>query len=459
MLFGECRNPFMIQTRSRRAAQIASPSPRGTTSAAALPHVVVVGAGFAGLEVARGLRDAPIRLTVIDQHNYNLFQPLLYQVATAALSPADVAVPIRSLIRHQNAHVLLDDVVGVDRTARTVSTAAGKTIGYDYLVLATGCVYDYLGHDDWPTLAPAPKTIDDALAIRRRVLLAFERADATCDETERNALLTFVLVGAGPTGVEMAGALAELARATLVRDFRRIDPTSARILLVEAGPRILTSFPEKLGAYAHRTLQELGVEIATATKIEKIEDESVVAGGERIAARTVIWCAGVKAGPVAAWLGARPARHGKVPVEADLTVPGQPEIFVLGDAAAVKGPDGKDLPGLAAVAQQEGRYAARAITARVNGQKYVAPFSYRDKGTLATIGRSSAVADLPYLKLTGIVAWLFWGLVHIFLLIGFRNRAVVLLNWLWAWLTYGRGARLITGQIEKSTEHCPGVGR
>jgi NADH:ubiquinone reductase (H+-translocating) len=426
------------------AAIAASPSP--AAASATPPHVVVVGAGFAGLEVAQGLREAPVRLTIIDRHNYNLFQPLLYQVATAALSPADVAVPIRSLMRHRNAHVMLDEVVGVDRAARSVSTAAGKRIGYDYLVLAIGSLYDYFGHDDWATLAPAPKTIDDALAIRRRVLLAFEKADAAADEAERDALLTFVLVGAGATGVEMAGALAELARATLARDFRRIDPASARILLVEAGPRVLASFPEKLGAYALRTLQALGVEVATATRIESIDEEGVIAGGKRIAARTVIWCAGVKAGPAAAWLDIEPARHGKVSVEADLTLPGHPEIFVLGDAAAVKGSGGKDLPGLAAVAQQEGRYAARVIAARASGKSERAAFSYRDKGTLATIGRSAAVADLPHAKLTGTVAWLFWGLVHIFFLIGFRNRAAVLLNWLWAWLTYGRGARLITGE-------------
>jgi NADH:ubiquinone reductase (H+-translocating) len=356
-----------------------------------------------------------------------------------------VAVPIRSLMRGQKVRVILDELVGVDPMRRMVRTAAGREIFYDYLVLATGSVYNYFGHDDWASLAPAPKTIDDALAIRRRVLLAFERAAAAQDEAERRALLTFVIVGAGATGVEMAGALAELAKATLNRDFTHIDPSSARIMLVEAGPRVLASFPETLGDYAKQALQALGVEIAIATKIEKIDADGVIAGGRRIAARTVIWCAGVRATPIASWLGVPQQTHGTVAVEADLTLSGHPDIFVLGDAAAVKGPDGKSLPGLAAVAQQEGRYAARAIAARLAGKRYDEPFRYSDRGTMATIGRSAAVVDMPHLKLTGSVAWLLWGLVHIFFLIGFRNRVAVLLNWIWAWLTYGRGARLITG--------------
>jgi NADH:ubiquinone reductase (H+-translocating) len=427
-----------------------SVSEAASSASTAPPRVVVVGAGFAGLEVARGLARSPVHLTVIDRHNYNLFQPLLYQVATAALSPADVAVPIRSLVRRQNVHVILDEAIGVDPTRRIVRSAAGREIGYDYLVVATGSVYDYFGHDDWASLAPAPKTVDEALAIRRRVLLAFERADIAQDEAEREALLTFVLVGAGATGVEMAGALAELARATLSRDFSRIDPSSARIMLVEAGPRVLASFPEPLGNYARKALEALGVEVATATKIEKIDAEGVIAGGRRIAARTVIWCAGVRATPIADWLGVKQDKHGAVAVEADLTLPGHPEIFVLGDAAAVKTPEGKSLPGLAAIAQQEGRYAARAIAARIEGKSCDEPFQYRDRGTMATIGRSAAVVDMPRIKLTGTVAWLLWGLVHIFFLIGFRNRVAVLLNWIWAWLTYGRGARLITGPDDPS---------
>jgi NADH dehydrogenase FAD-containing subunit len=436
----------MTYARSaEESTQTVSPYETASAASAALPRVVVVGAGFAGLELARGLASAPVHLTVIDRHNYNLFQPLVYQVATAALSPADVAVPIRSLMRRQKVRVILDELVGVDPMRRIVRTAAGREVFYDYLVLATGSVYNYFGHDDWASLAPAPKTLDDALAIRRRVLLAFERAEAAQDEAERGALLTFVIVGAGATGVEMAGALAELAKATLNRDFTHIDPSAARIMLVEAGPRVLASFPEALGNYAQQALQALGVEIATATKIEKIDADGVVAGGRRIAARTVIWCAGVRATPVASWLGVQQQRHGAVAVEPDLTLSGHPEIFVLGDAAAVKGPDGKNLPGLAAVAQQEGRYAARAIAARLEGKRYDEPFRYRDRGTMATIGRSAAVVDMPHLKLTGVVAWLLWGLVHIFFLIGFRNRVAVLLNWIWAWLTYGRGARLITG--------------
>ncbi len=408
-------------------------------------QVVIVGAGFGGLAAARGLARAAVDVTVIDRHNYHLFQPLLYQIATAALSEADIAMPIRAILRDQgNTRVLLDEITGVDLDARRVGTRLGGAHPYDYLIFATGSRYNYFGHADWPQLAPALKSLDDATLVRRRVLLAFEEAETATDPVVRRRLLTFVLVGAGPTGVELAGALAELARATLSRDFRHIDPGTARIVLVEAGPRILSEFPEKLAEFARRSLERMGVEVLVGTPIEAIDGLGVTAKGGHIEAANVLWCAGVAATPVARWLGLPAAAGGRVAVEADLSAPGRPEIFVIGDAALAKGPEGRSLPGLAAVAQQQGRYAARAIADRIGGVQ-TAPFRYRDRGALATIGRSSAIADFGRIKLTGWVAWVLWGVVHIFLLIGFRNRLSVFLNWVWAWLTYGRGARLITG--------------
>ncbi|MGH7029486.1 MAG: NAD(P)/FAD-dependent oxidoreductase, partial [Stellaceae bacterium] len=316
--------------------------------------------------------------------------------------------------------------------------------GYDYLVLATGSRYNYFGHADWPLLAPALKSLDHATLVRRRILLAFEEAEATADPALRRRLLTCVLVGAGPTGVELAGALAELARATLSRDFRHINPETARIILVEAGPRILAEFSEALAGFARRSLERMGVEIMTGTPIEAIGGHGVAANGQYIEAANVLWCAGVAATPVAQWLGLAAARGGRVAVGVDLSVRGHSEIFVVGDAALAAGPNGRPLPGLAAVAEQQGRYAARAIAARIAGAQ-ASPFHYRNKGELATIGRSSAIADFGWIRLTGWVAWVLWGVVHIFFLIGFRNRLSVFLNWVWAWLTYGRGARLITG--------------
>jgi NADH dehydrogenase len=384
------------------------------------PRVVVVGAGFGGLEVARRLARSPVDVTVIDRHNYHLFQPLLYQVATAALSPADIAEPIRVVLRHQqNATVLLDEVIGVDTTARQAETRFGAAQSYDYLVLATGSQYTYFGHNDWPRLAPGLKSIQ--------------------------RLLTFVLVGAGPTGVEMAGALAELAHATLSRDFRHINPHTAHILLVEAGPRVLPGFPEKLGAFAHRSLERMGVDVVLDTPIEAIDRDGVLARGERIKAANVFWCAGVEASPVARWLGAPVGKGGRIRVAPDLSVPGHSEIFVIGDAAFVSGPSGEPLPGLAPVAKQQGQYVGELIVRHLRGEPAPPPFRYRDEGALATIGRHSAIADLGWVRLTGWVAWVLWGVVHIFFLIGFRNRMAVFLNWIWAWLTYGRGARLITG--------------
>jgi NADH dehydrogenase len=408
-------------------------------------RVVIVGAGFGGLAAAHGLARAPVDVTVIDRHNYHLFQPLLYQVATAALSEADIATPIRAILRdQQNARVLLDEATGIDLAARCVRTRRGEAHRFDYLILATGSRYNYFGHSDWPRLAPALKSLDDATLMRRRILLAFEEAETTTVEAARRRLLTFVLVGAGPTGVELAGALAELARATLSRDFRHIDPGTARIILVEAGPRILSEFPDKLAEFARRSLERMGVEVLTGAPIEAIDTDGVTAKGRRIEAANVLWCAGVAATPVAQWLATPAGAGGRVAVAADLSVPGHPEIFVIGDAALTGGLQGRPLPGLAAVAEQQGRYVARAIAGRVAGVE-TPPFRYRDKGALATIGRSSAIADFGRIRLTGWVAWVLWGVVHIFFLIGFRNRLSVFLNWVWAWLTYGRGARLITG--------------
>jgi NADH dehydrogenase len=410
------------------------------------PRVVVVGAGFGGLEAARKLARSPVDVTVIDRRNYHLFQPLLYQVATAALSPADIAQPIRAVLRdQQNATVLLDEVIGVDVAARRVETRFGADQSYDYLILATGSQYAYFGHDEWPRLAPGLKSIDDATLIRRRVLFAFEEAENVTDPEIRRRLLTFVLVGAGPTGVEMAGALVELAHASLSRDFRNINPHTAHILLVEAGPRVLSGFPERLAAFARHSLERMGVEVLLDTPIEAIDRDGVVARGKRIEAANVIWCAGVEASPVARWLGVPADKSGRIRVAADLSVPGHAEIFVIGDAALVTGPRGEPLPGLAPVAKQQGQYVGEVVAGLVRREPEAPPFRYRDKGALATIGRHSAIADLGWVKLTGPVAWVLWGVVHIFFLIGFRSRMAVFLNWIWAWLTYGRGARLITG--------------
>ncbi len=374
-----------------------------------VPDVVIVGAGFAGLEVAKALQTSPARVTVIDRHNHTLFQPLLYQVATAALSESDVAVPIRSLLHGRNTVMLLDDLVGVDVDRCHVRTASGRSVGYSQLVLATGSQYNYFGHDDWARFAPAPKTLQDALSIRERLLLTFEQAEMCADEVQRQALMTFVIVGAGPTGVEMAGAIAELAKATLRQDFRHIDPAAARILLIEAGPAVLGAFPPQLGRYAQQALTRLGVQVLLNTRIERIDEYGVDASSERIASRTVIWGAGVKATPVASWLGVSATRHGAVAVNKDFSVPGHPNVFVIGDAAEKLGDDRKPLPGLAAVAKQEGQYVGELLRRRIAGDRAQPVFRYRDYGTMATIGRSSAVADLRGVRLTGVFAWLIWG--------------------------------------------------
>jgi NADH dehydrogenase len=421
------------------------------TSPETWPPVVIVGAGFGGLQAARALRGAPVRLTVIDRRNHHLFQPLLYQVATADLSPADISAPIRSVLRRQQrTEVLLAAVTGVDVAGRRV-LLGNRSVAYEYLVLATGAQHSYFGHDAWERFAPGLKTLTDATAIRRQILLAFEEAEAEADPATQQALLTFVIVGGGPTGVELAGAIAGLAHKSLVRDFRHIHPDTARVLLVEAAPRLLTAFPETLARNAQQALERMGVEVRTHTLVEQVDAEGVVATGKRIPARTVIWAAGVQASPAGTWLGTQVDRAGRVIVERDLTVSGHPEIFVIGDTASLT-EHGKPLPGVAPVAMQEGRFVARVIRRRVAGDKESIPFHYRDKGNLATVGRSFAITDLGPLKLSGFIAWVAWLLVHISYLIGFRNRLLVMMEWAWAYLTSQRGARLIT---EACTEPSP----
>jgi NADH dehydrogenase len=407
-------------------------------------RVVIVGAGFGGLMAAKTLKGADADITIVDRHNYHLFQPLLYQVAAAALSPAQIAAPVRSILRGQaNATVRLGRVTGVDMLARQVELE-GERLPYDWLILATGARHAYFGHDDWEQYAPGLKKIEDATAIRREILMAFERAENVADH-ERHRFLTFVVIGGGPTGVEMAGAIAELSNMALAKDFRHIDPRQTRVILVEAGPRILTSFPESLSARAVRSLARLGVETRVNAAVTQCDAQGVVAGGERIGSDCVIWAAGVAASPAARWLHAEADRAGRVKVNPDLTLPGHPEIFVVGDTALVIGKGGKPVPGVAPAAKQQGVYAARAIRAQLEGRPPLKPFRYVNVGNLATIGRSSAIADFGWIRVSGLPAWLLWGVVHIFFLIGFRNRVSILLEWIWAYLTFQRGARLITG--------------
>ena len=407
-------------------------------------RVVIIGAGFGGLYAAKTLARADADITIIDRHNYHLFQPLLYQVATAALSPADIAAPIRGILRGQRNHtVMLAEMTGIDFEARHVALHE-RRVAYDQLVVATGSRHSYFGHDEWEAVAPGLKTIDDATAIRRRILLAFERAEQTADETERRRLLTFVIIGGGPTGVELAGAIAELARAALARDFRHIDPKTARILLVEAGPRLLVGFPEKLSMHAEKALRRLGVDVLVGNAVTECAPGAAQIGNQRVESGTFIWAAGVAASPARRWFDAESDRAGRVLVEPDLTLPGHPEIFVIGDTAHVKGAQGP-LPGLAAVAKQQGIYVGRVIAARLAGRSSPGPFRYRNYGTLATIGRREAVADFGWLQVWGWPAWLLWSVVHIYFLIGFRHRIFVGLEWFWSYLTYQRGARLITG--------------
>ena len=410
-----------------------------------LPNVVIVGAGFAGVSAARALGDAPCRVTLIDRHNYHLFQPLLYQVATAALSPADIATPIREIFRSQpNVRVLLGRVTDVDAADKAVVMEDAR-ISYDYLVLATGARHSYFGRDEWEDLAPGLKKIEDATAIRRRLLVAFERAENTDDPDLQKEYMTFIIVGGGPTGVELAGAIAELARQGMQREFRNIDPADARVLLIQSAPRLLPPFPERLSAKTERSLRDLGVEVRTGARVEDVDPTGVKIGGDRVPARTVFWAAGVFASPAAKWLSADHDRSGRVKVGPDLTVPGQPEIFVVGDTALSEGWEGKPVPGLAPAAKQSGKHAAEVIKARLTGRRPPNPFRYRHAGSLATIGRKSAVADFGWIKLSGALAWWLWGLVHVYFLVGNRNRIQVAIKWFWAYLTFNRGTRLITG--------------
>ena len=424
-----------------------------TSNGGPRPHVVVVGGGFAGLWATRALASAPVRITLVDRRNHHLFQPLLYQVATAGLSAPDIAAPLRHILRKQcNVEVRLAEVTGIDAASRRIALAGAdgldaSHLDYDYLLLASGAAHAYFGHDEWAAHAPGLKTLDDALQLRRRLLLAFEHAEATDDPVERAAWLSFAVVGGGPTGVELAGTLAEIARHTLKREFRNIDPAHAKVRLIEAGPRVLASFPEALSAKARRQLERLGVEVVTGAPVSAIDGDGYVLGGDggtRVPARTVIWAAGVAASPLGALLDAPRDRAGRVQVGADLSVPKHPEVFVAGDLASVQ-QDGKPVPGVAPAAKQMGAHVARAIRARLASAP-PAPFRYRDFGNLATIGRMAAVVDLRGFQISGVLAWWFWLVAHVFFLIGFRNRLIVLINWTWAYWSYQRHARIILGK-------------
>jgi NADH dehydrogenase len=408
--------------------------------------VVIIGAGFGGLNAAVHLRRAPVEVTVIDRRNYHLFQPLLYQVATAALSPAQIATPIRHILsRQKNTFVLMERVIEIDRKSREVVTDLSR-IPFDYLIIATGARHHYFGHEAWERFAPGLKKIDEATEIRGRILTAFELAEATEDDEARRRHLTFAVVGAGPTGVEMAGAIAELARHTVVGDFRRIDPTRTRILLIEAGDRVLASFPPELSEKAVRQLEGLGVEVMLRNAVTACDAEGLtLSGGERILTSSIVWAAGVMASPAAKWLGEASDRAGRVPIGPDLSLVDDPTIFVIGDTAAVTDAKGQVVPGVAPAAKQMGRYAAKAISNRLMGRS-TPPFVYRNWGNLATIGRKAAVADFGRIRLSGLLAWLAWSFAHIWFLIGFRNRLFVLIDWAWAYFTYDRGVRLITGR-------------
>ena len=415
------------------------------TSGVSSHHVIVIGAGFGGLETVYRLAGAPVRITLVDRRNHHLFQPLLYQVATASLATSEIAWPIRHLLRRRrDVTTLLATVQGVDKDARTVMLDDGSLLSYDTLVLATGARHAYFGHDDWEPFAPGLKTLEDATTIRRRILLAFEKAERETDAQKRAALLTFVIIGGGPTGVELAGTIAELARTTLTGDFRNIDTQQARVILVEGGPRILPAFSEDLSDYAKRSLEKLGVAVELGNPVTQCSAAGVVYGGKAVAASTIIWAAGVAASPAADWLGATADRAGRLKVEPNLTVPGHPEIFVIGDTAASTGPDGNPVPGIAPAAKQQGKYVAMTIRARLDGRTADAPFRYCHQGSLATIGKRLAVIDFGWVKLKGALAWWIWGLAHIYFLIGVRNRLSVALSWLWIYARDQRSSRLIT---------------
>jgi NADH:quinone reductase (non-electrogenic) len=417
-------------------------------------HLVIIGGGFGGIAAARALKRAPVRITMVDRRNHHLFQPLLYQVATAALNPSDIASPIRRILRRQrNASVILGEATSIDTRGKIVQLRDGE-VAYDYLIVASGATHSYFGHDEWLEPAPGLKTLEDAVEIRRRVLVAYEAAEREVDAAEIGSWMTFVIIGAGPTGVEMAGALAEISRRVLERDFRKIDPGKARIVLIEAGPKVLPAMSPESSASARRQLERLGVEVITDSPVTAVDDRGVMHGGARIDSRTVIWAAGVAASPLGKALGAiadvKLDRAGRVIVNQDLSVPGAEGVYVIGDLASISS-DGKPVPGLSPAAMQEGRHAAKNILRSIRGEPTI-PFHYRDKGTLATIGKAAAVADIAGLHLSGLVAWLMWLFVHIFFLIGFRNRFIVIVEWAWTYVRNDRGARLITGDVEPLLE-------
>lgn len=420
--------------------------PTDSTDPARWPHVLILGGGFGGMSAARGFAGAPVRVTVVDRHNHHLFQPLLYQVATASLAAPSISAPLRQILRRQrHLTVLLDEVTGIDLAARRVACAHGG-LDYDLLIVATGAAHAYFGHDDWAPFAPGLKTLDDAFLIRRRVLIAFEQAEREDDPALRQAWLNFVVVGGGSTGVELAGTLIELARRTLPREFRRSDPRQATVRLIESGPRLLPAFDPALSDKARKQLEQLGVEVRTGDAVTAIDAEGVTVGDQRLAARTVLWAAGVAASPVGRLLDAPLDRAGRVQVQPDLTVPGHPDVFVIGDLAGLRQANGKPVPGVAPAAKQMGQYAAATIRARLRDNQDTRPFRYRDDGSLATIGRMAAVAQFGRLKLSGLPAWIVWLLAHIAFLIGFRNRLVVMLDWAWAYWTHQRHARIIVGE-------------
>jgi NADH dehydrogenase len=425
------------------------------------PHVVILGGGFAGLAAARELHGAPVRITLVDRRNHHLFQPLLYQVATAALNPSDIAYPIRSVLRRQrNVRTLLAKAERIDVERKAVVLADGE-LSYDYLIVATGATHSYFGRDDWAQWAPGLKSIEDALEIRNRVLSAYEAAEAESDPARVRELLTFVVVGGGPTGVELAGALIEIGRQTVARDFRSFDPRSLRVVLIEGSPRLLPPFDPKLSAEAERELRSLGVEVITGVHVTRIDSEGVGYGDEEIRARTVLWAAGVAASPIGATLGAATDRAGRVQVLPDLTIPGHPEVLVAGDLVSLQF-EGRPVPGVAPAAVQAGRHAAKNVRRALLGQP-LQEFRYHDKGSLATVGRAAAVAQFGRFRIAGFVAWWLWWVVHIFYLIGYRNRLAVMIGWAWQYFAFSRGARLITGRAWSPTEGqdgaaAPGAG-
>jgi NADH dehydrogenase len=434
-------------------------------SNAALPHLVVIGGGFAGLWCTRALAKAAVRITLVDRANHHLFQPLLYQVATAGLSAGDIAAPLRHILRGQrNVMVRLGEVTGIDTATHRVVLADGAVLDYRWLLVASGATHAYFGHDEWAAHAPGLKTLDDAMTLRRRILLAFEQAENAASDAEREAWLTFAVVGGGPTGVELAGTLAEIARHTLRDEFRHIDPAKAHVQLLEAGPRVLATFPESLSEKAARQLRRLGVQVLAGQPVQAIDAQGYVRGGQRTAARTVLWAAGVAASPLGRMLSGAPLdRAGRVQVRPDLTLPGDDDVFVAGDLAALAQASGRPVPGVAPAAKQMGNHVARLLRARLAGRTERTPFAYRDWGNLATIGRLAAVVDLPPtllgLRLSGMLAWWFWLGAHVFFLIGFRNRLVVLMNWGWAYFTYQRHARVVFGASSRADATTPSPAR